>query len=408
MVTRHRAEPAARPAGSLPRLLLKRGRDRRARDGHLWIYAGEIDRAEGDPEPGGVVEITDNRGRFIGRGYYNPRSTLAVRVMTRRRDEAVDGALLRRRIARAVAWRRQHYDAGDVCRLVYSEGDWLPGLTVDRYGPWLSVQVGTLGMERMRDEVVQALLDAVHPRGIYEKSDLPSRAHEGLPPRTGPLWGEVPDEVELTIDGLRLVVPLKGGQKTGLFLDHRVNRRALQAHAKGRRVLDVFCNTGTFALSALQAGAGEAIGIENSAECLEGARRNAALNGLAERCRWIEGNAFDALRELERNGERFDLIVLDPPAFTKSAQAVEAALRGYKEINLRALRLAAPGAVVMTASCSYHLGPEDFLAVVRDAAADAGRDVTVLASSGQAPDHPINLAVPETRYLKTLLLAVRD
>jgi 23S rRNA (cytosine1962-C5)-methyltransferase len=408
VVTRQRAESAAREAGSPARLLLKRGRDRRARDGHLWIYAGEIDRAEGDPEPGGVVDIADSRGRFIGRGYYNPRSTIAARVMTRRRDEAVDGALLRRRIARAVAWRRRHYDAGDVCRLVFSEGDWLPGLTVDRYGPWLSVQVGTLGMERMRDEVVQALLDAVHPRGIYERSDLPSRAHEGLQPRTGILWGEVPDEAELTVDGLRLAVPLKGGQKTGLFLDHRANRRALQAHAKGCRVLDVFCNTGTFALSALQAGAREAIGIEISAECLAGARRNADLNGLSERCRWIEGNAFDALRELERGGESFELIVLDPPAFTKSAQAVEAAIRGYKEINLRALRLAAPAAVVMTASCSYHLGPEAFLEVVRDAAADAGRDVTVLASLGQAPDHPINLAVPESRYLKTLLLAVRE
>jgi len=407
-VTDSKADSPTRSGGTPARLRLKHGRDRRVRDGHLWIYAGEIDRVEGEPEPGAVVEIADTRGRFLGRGYYNPRSTIAARVMTRQRSEAVDGALLRRRIARAVAWRRQHYDAGDVCRLVFSEGDWLPGLTVDRYGSCLAVQIGTLGMERMRQEVVQALLDAVHPRGIYERSDLPVRAHEGLAPVSGTLWGEVPDTVEVVVDGLRLVVPLKEGQKTGLFLDHRLSRRALQAHARGRRALDVFCNAGSFALYALQAGAREAIGIEVASECLEVARRNAALNGLAERCRWIEANAFDAMRSLEGQGERFDLIVLDPPAFTKSAQAVEAARRGYKEINLRALRLAAPGAVILTASCSYHLGPEEFLEIVRDAAADAGRDVTVLAAGGQAPDHPINLAVPETRYLKTLILAVRD
>jgi 23S rRNA (cytosine1962-C5)-methyltransferase len=396
------------PRGTRARLLLKRGRDRRARDGHLWIYAGEIDRVEGDPEPGGTVEVADARGRFLGRGYYNPRSTIAARVMTRRRDEPLDGGLLRRRIARAVAWRRQHYDAGDVCRLVYSEGDWLPGLTVDRYGSWLTMQIGTLGMERLRGEIVEALKDAVHPRGIYERSDLPVRSHEGLAPAIGVLWGEVPDSVEVEVDGVRLAVSLKAGQKTGLFLDHRTSRRALRPHARGRRVLDVFCNTGTFALYALQAGAREAIGIDSASECLLGARRNAELNGFGERCRFIEANAFDALRDLEKQGERFDLVVLDPPAFTKSASALEAARRGYKEINLRALRLAAPSAVVLTASCSYHLGPEEFLEIVRDAAADAGRDVTVLAAGGQSPDHPVNLAVPETRYLKTLLLALRD
>jgi 23S rRNA (cytosine1962-C5)-methyltransferase len=396
------------PRGTRARLLLKRGRDRRARDGHLWIYAGEIDRVEGDPEPGGTVEVADARGRFLGRGYYNPRSTIAARVMTRRRDEPLDGGLLRRRIARAVAWRRQHYDAGDVCRLVYSEGDWLPGLTVDRYGSWLTMQIGTLGMERLRGEIVEALKDAVHPRGIYERSDLPVRSHEGLAPAIGVLWGEVPDSVEVEVDGVRLAVSLKAGQKTGLFLDHRTSRRALRPHARGRRVLDVFCNTGTFALYALQAGAREAIGIDSASECLLGARRNAELNGFGERCRFIEANAFDALRDLEKQGERFDLVVLDPPAFTKSASALEAARRGYKEINLRALRLAAPSAVVLTASCSYHLGPEEFLEIVRDAAADAGRYVTVLAAGGQSPDHPVNLAVPETRYLKTLLLALRD
>jgi len=402
------ADPPARPAAGAARLLLRRDRDRRIRAGHLWVYASEIDRVTGEAEPGGVVEIADHRGRFLGRGYYNPRSTIVARVMTHHRDEAVDAALLRRRIAQAVAWRRQVYERSDVCRLVFSEGDFLPGLTVDRYGSWLAVQIGTLGMERMRDEIVQALQDAVHPRGIYERSDLSVRAHEGLPPRRGPLRGDVPEAIEVTIDDLRFAVALHEGQKTGLYLDHRLNRRALIAHAPGRRVLDVFCNAGAFALYALRAGAREAVGIEIAPECVEAARRNAALNGVADRSRFIEGNAFDALRDLERRKERFDLIILDPPAFTKSARAVAAARRGYKEINLRALRLASPGAVLMTASCSFHLGTEEFLEIVRDAAADAGRAVTLLSLGGQAPDHPINLAVPETRYLKALLLALRD
>jgi 23S rRNA (cytosine1962-C5)-methyltransferase len=225
---------------------------------------------------------------------------------------------------------------------------------------------------------------------------------------TGLLAGEVPDEVTVTINGVQLIVPLKEGQKTGLYLDHRDTRRVVQSHAAGRRVLDVFCNAGAFALHALRGGAREAIGIESAPEALAAARRNAGLNGFADRLRLIDGNAFERLRELEKAGERFDLVVLDPPAFTKSVKSVPGARRGYKEINLRALRLASPGGLVMTASCSYHLGPEEFLDVVREAAVDAGRPVTLIAAGGQAPDHPVNLGVPETRYLKTALLAVRD
>jgi 23S rRNA (cytosine1962-C5)-methyltransferase len=397
--------PTSKTTGSV---FLKAGRDRRVRAGHLWVYKGEIGRTSGECAAGSVVSVLDPRGRFLGRGHFNPASTITVRLLTRRPDETVDAALIRRRIAAAVAYRRRFYEAGDTCRLVFSEGDWLPGLVVDRYGSWLAVQFGTLGMDRMREAVVAALQDAVHPRGIYERSDLPSRVHEGLPPVTGLLAGEVPDEITVTVDGVQLVVSLKEGQKTGLFLDHRDTRRVVQAHAAGRRVLDVFCNAGAFALHALAGGAREAVGIESAPEALAAARRNADLNGRTGALRLIEGNAFDRLRELEKAGERFDLVVLDPPAFTKSAQSVAAARRGYKEINLRALRLATPGGLVMSASCSYHLSAEEFLEVVRDAAADAGRPVTLVALGGQAPDHPINLGVPETRYLKTALLAVRD
>jgi 23S rRNA (cytosine1962-C5)-methyltransferase len=389
------------------RVVLRKGRDRRARSGHLWIYASEIERADSGLEPGATADVVDHRGRFIARGYYNPASTIALRVMTRDRRESLDGTLLRRRLAAALAHRRLFYPAGESCRLVFGEGDLLPGLTVDRYGPCLAVQISTLGIDRLRDQVVAALQDALHPRGMFERSDLPVRAHEGLEPRTGLLAGEVPGSVEVGLDDLRFTVPLQGGQKTGLYLDHRFNRRALQAFAPGRRVLDVFCNSGSFALYALRAGAVSATGIEISPDCLALARDNAALNGLSDRCSWMEGNAFDLLKEIDRTGERFDLLVLDPPAFTKSPRSVEAARRGYKEVNLRALRIAAPGAVLFTSSCSYHLGPEDFLEVVRGAAADAGREVTLVELRGQAPDHPVNLAVPETRYLKGAILLVR-
>jgi len=390
------------------RVVLRKGRERRVKAGHLWVYAGEIERTDEGLVPGAPVSVVDHRGRFLAGGYYNPASSITVRLLSRAKDEAIDGALLRRRIAEAVAYRRRFYPSGESCRLVFSEGDLLPGLTVDRYGPFLAVQIATLGMDRLRDEVTSALQDAVHPRGIYERSDLPARAREGLEARTALLSGEVPDEIPVEVDELRFIVRLRTGQKTGLYLDQRLNRRALQAHARGRRVLDVFCNTGSFGLYALRAGAERCTGIEISAECLDLARRNAELNGFADRCDWIEGNAFDHLKALDRRGERFGLVVLDPPAFTKSAGATGAAIRGYKEINLRAFRLAAPGGMVATSSCSYHLGPEEFVQVVREAAADAGRDVTLVELRGQAPDHPVNLSVPETRYLKFALLALRN
>ena len=401
-------QPASSPAPAGGRVVLRRGRDARARAGHLWVYAGEIERVLGDPEPGSAVQVVDARGEFLGGGYYNPASTIAVRLMTRDPDEAFGPDLLRRRIEAALDYRDRIGLSGEAMRLVSSDGDNLPGLTVDRYRDQLVVQIGTLGIDRLRPDLTTILAELLSPRGIYERSDLPTRSHEGLAPVTGVLHGDVPETVEVEMDGIRLEAPIRSGQKTGLFLDHRSNRAAVGLFARGRRVLDVFCNTGGFGLSALKGGATEATLVDSSAEALAAAKRNAERNGVAERAHCVERNAFDLLKELDRQGERFDLVVLDPPAFTKSRDSVDAARRGYKEINLRALRLASSGGIVVTASCSYHISPEAFLDILVDAAADAGREVTLLSFGGQGPDHPVNLAMPETRYLKCAFLMLRD
>jgi len=389
------------------RVVLRRGRDARARAGHLWVYAGEIERILGEPAPGSPVDVVDARGEYLGTGYYNPASNIAVRLVAYAPGVVFGPDLLKARIEAALAYRERLGLTGEALRLVSSDGDGIPGLTVDRYGDQLVVQIGTLGLDRLRADLTAILVDLIQPRGIFERSDLPTRTHEGLGPVTGVLHGEVPDVVEVEVDGVRLEAPIRSGQKTGLFLDHRQNRREVQALADGRRVLDVFCNSGGFALAALRGGAREALGIDSSAEALAAAARNAARNGVAARARFVEGNAFDLLKKMERSGERFDLVVLDPPAFTKSRDSVEAARRGYKEINLRALRLASPGGIVVTASCSYHIAPEAFLDILVDAAADAGREVTLLSYAGQGADHPVNLAMPETRYLKCAFLVVR-
>lgn len=382
-------------------VILKPGKEERLAGGHLWIYAGEIRSVDGSAEGGDIVDVRAADRSFLGRGYINPRSTIAVRLLTRRR-EVIDERFFRGRLEAALALRRRVVTRTTASRLVYSEGDGLPGLIVDCYGDLLVMQVLTLGMARQEGLIVRLLQDLVQPTAIYARNDAPVRRLEGLPLEAGFLAGEGPLLREIEEAGLRFRVDVAGGQKTGFFLDQRENRTAVEGYAGGE-VLDAFCYTGGFAMHAARAG-GSVVGLEVSAEALAAAEVHGRLNGLTDRCVFQEVNAFDALRALAREGPRFDMVILDPPAFAKSKAALPKAAAGYKEINLRALKVLRPGGILVSCSCSAHVSEDVLLAIVAEAAADARRQVRLLEARTQARDHPMHPGMPETRYLKCLIL----
>jgi 23S rRNA (cytosine1962-C5)-methyltransferase len=379
-------------------LRLKRGHDR-ARV-HPWIFKGDVADLTG-AEPGCAVTVVDSGGRFVGRGLFNPRPGLCCRVVTWR-DEPLDDALWRARIAAAVARRATRTGA---TRLVWSEADELPGLVADRYGPVVVVQCLTLGMARRRAALVAALRTVLGDVAVFSADDPASAALEGFVATAG--WvDERPGPPSVVVDegAARLLVRLGAGHKTGLYLDQTDNRLRIGALAAGRTVLDAFAYTAGFACHALSGGATRAICIESSKEALADAVDNLSLNGVAERAEVRDDNAFDALRALDRGGQRFGLVILDPPPFARTRTALSGALRGYKEINLRAARLLEPGGILATFSCSYHVSDTVFEDTVRSAAGDAGVRLRLLGALSQSADHPALLTVPETRYLKGLLL----
>ena len=378
-------------------LRLKRGRDRAL--AHPWIFKGDVADVS-DVAPGSVVTVVDSAGRFVGRGFYNPRPALCCRILTRD-DESIDRGFFRRRIADAIARRDP---AAEVARLVWSEGDGLPGLVVDRYGPVVVVQCLTLGMTRVRDAIVTAILGAVGDVATFARDDDVAASLEGFEPTRGWLGAAGPDHVVVAEGAVKLRVAFGGGQKTGLYLDQAENRKRIGPLAAGRTVLDAFAYTAAFTCHALAGGGESAVCIESSPEAVAGARANLDANGFLPRVEIVPANVFDELRRLDHERRRFGLIVLDPPPFARSRAAVDAAARGYKEINLRAMRLLEPGGVLATFSCSHHVSEELFTDICRDAAADAGIELRVLHALTQAPDHPTLLGVPETRYLKGLLL----
>lgn len=389
----------------LTQFILARGRERRVQSRHPWVYRSEVAEVNGAFEPGDMVDVVDSRGRFLARGYANPRSEIVVRVLTHS-QEAVDRDFFARRLSDALAYRKRIMPDEESFRLVFSEGDLLPGLIVDKYGEYLVLQFLTLGMEARRVMVIELLDGLLHPAGMYDRSDVGSRRLEGLEEHAGNIAGHVPQVITIRESGLKFIVDVHGGQKTGFFLDQKENRRLVGPLSKGARVLDAFCHSGTFALSAAQGGAREVVGLDISADALALARENADLNGYLDICRFVTANAFDYLRETEKARERFDVVILDPPAFTKTRDALPGAIRGYKEINLRAFKILNPGGFLLTCSCSHHMDPELFRKVVEEAAADAKKTVRLVTRGSQAKDHPILGGVKETEYLKALLYQV--
>jgi 23S rRNA (cytosine1962-C5)-methyltransferase len=382
-------------------LRLKRGHEARARI-HPWIFKGDVADVSPAP-PGSVVTVVDTGGHFVGRGLYNPRPALCCRLLTHQ-DEPVDSAFLERRVTEALARRSAGGLPPTLGRLVWSEADGLPGFVADRYGPVLVIQCLTLGMAARRRELVSALR-AVGGRAPVFATDDPGPARlEGFEPLRGWLDEVGPERVVVEEGAVRFGVTFGAGQKTGLYLDQRENRARVGPLGHGREVLDAFCYTAGFACHALVAGARRAICVESSPEAITAARQNLALNGVASRAEIVADNAFDELRRLQRAGARFGLVVLDPPPFARGREALDAAARGYKEINLRAMRVLEPGGWLATFSCSHHVSPGLFEEICRDAAGDAGVSLRVVAALGQAADHPVILTIPETRYLTGLLL----
>jgi len=371
---------------------------------HPWVYRSDVVGADDIP-PGALVRVQDPRGKFLGTALYSSSSQIAIRMISHGSVDDLPG-LVAERIRAAIAYRKELVSNADAYRIVFSEADFLPGLIVDRYNDVISLQVLTQAMDAasVRDAILQTLRDQLQPAGIVERVEARIRELEQLPPRqSGLLWGEK-SSTEYRMNGVGFYYEGLEGQKTGAFLDQRENYAAAAQYAHGE-ALDAFCYQGGFALH-VAAKCSSVTGVDSSRPALEMADKNAALNG--RDLEWIEGNAFDLLREYAAANRRYDTIVLDPPAFAKTKHDLEKALRGYKELNLRAMKMLRPGGILVTCSCSFHVGAAEFHKVVADAAQDAHKDLRVIENRGAAKDHPILLNVPETSYLQCLILSVSD
>ncbi len=376
---------------------------------HPWIFSGAIARVTGDPEPGAEVDVLDSGGSFLGRGLFNPHSQIRVRLYTAV-DEPLDSAFFARRIATAVALRRDMLGLDDVdgaCRLVFSEGDGLSGLTVDRYGRQLVVQLTGLGIGERLDGVLSALESLVEPDGIMLRTEKGMAEEEGLRVQDGPLRGRTPEEpVEIVEGSLRFSVDLRTGQKTGFYLDQRANRTRAAAYAPGRSVADVCSYSGGFSIATAAAGAARVTAVDSSASALELVRENAERNGVGALVEPVRANAFEWLGAQAEAGRTFDMVVLDPPRFARSQRGVKSALRAYERLNALALGCVAPGGVLVTFSCSGRVAEADFQGAVARAATDCGRDVRILERLSQAADHPVATTCPQSAYLKGFVCSV--
>lgn len=454
----------------LASVVLQKGRRKRLEQGHPWIYKNEIEKVEGNPAPGSLVQVLNHQGRYLATGYYNPASQITVRAVSYRDIETMDKAFFAERFLGCLKHRERFLKEGDAYRLVYGEADFLPGLIVDRFGDVLVIQLLTLGMDVRRKEIVDALVEVVNPKGIYERSDVSVRELEGLEQIKGPVYGECPRYVTVTENGLLVRVDIEEGQKTGYFFDQRENRASIEPlmtgwgersgirlqeveeegqtaerpvnksgkvvtfpYWDGATVLECFSHTGSFTLHACKYGAKKVTCLDISQHAIDSARENVELNGFGDRVEFVVDDAFQYLRSqvkgLEERqkravsstdkvdtsqkmtaggGRTWDVVILDPPAFAKTKSAVKGACRGYKDINLHGMKLVNEGGYLVTASCSYHMRPDLFLETIQEAAADAGKILRLVEWRAAGKDHPQILGVDEGHYLKFAIFEVRS
>ncbi|MCL6456651.1 MAG: class I SAM-dependent rRNA methyltransferase [Gorillibacterium sp.] len=451
-------------------IYLRRDRKKRLEEGHPWVYGNEVERVDDEPQPGDIVAVYNHLGRYLASGYYNPKSQIVVRVIGYKEEITMDQAYFIERFRNCLEHRRRFLPDADSCRMVYGEADFLPGLIVDKFTGILVVQILTLGMDQRRADIIAALVDVFQPEGIYERSDVSVRELEGLESVTGLLYGDCPERVLMTENGLQIEVDIREGQKTGYFFDQRENRASIEPLMKGwgarsgihlaeleiegelkkvpvnlsgkqvtfpywdgATVLECFAHTGSFTLHACRYGAKKVTCLDVSEHAIESARRNVELNGFADRVEYVVADAFEYLRRQvsgsdERKGRAtgsgskkvdtskpmttkgltWDVVILDPPAFAKSRGAVEGACRGYKDINLQGMKLVNEGGYLVTASCSYHVKAEQFLEAIHDAAVDAGKVLRLVEFRSAGRDHPQILGVDEGNYLKFAVFEVRS
>ena len=391
---------------------LKKGEGRSMKAGGPWVYDNEVERIEGEPLDGDVVSVHDYNGFCLGKGFLNRRSKLRVRMLTRNRNQEIDEDFLRMRVENAWEYRKKVVDTGS-CRVIFGEADFLPGLVVDKFSDVLVVQSLALGMDRYKSFILETLKelmakDGISIRGIYERSDAKVREQEGMPRVKGFLSAPFDTKVEIVENGVRYFVDVAEGQKTGFFLDQKYNRKAIQHLCKDAKVLDCFTHTGSFALNAGYGGAKEVTGVDASELAVEQAILNSKLNGMEDRVKFICRDVFELLPELEEKGEKFDVVILDPPAFTKSRNSVKNAVKGYREINLRAMKLVRDGGFLATCSCSHFMTYELFTQTIHQAARNVHKRLRQVEYRTQAPDHPILWAAEESYYLKFYVFQVVD
>jgi 23S rRNA (cytosine1962-C5)-methyltransferase len=398
--------PKGEPTG---KVIVKPEREDAVKRRHPWLFSGSVAKIEGKVQPGDIVDVVSQDGTWLARGFVNPQSEVPVRIATWKSDERLDEEWLWNRLQQA--WQRRKQlgipDQTDAFRLVYAESDFLPGVIADCYADFVVVQIYTPAMDKWRDLLADFLMELLKPKGVFERSDFDTRLREKLLPRVGPIKGEPPPErVTIIEHGLKFLVDVWRGHKTGFYLDQRENRLRSEPYLKGERVLNAFSYTGSFAVYALRAGANHVINLDTSAEALRLAEENAAINGFAGAVQSLEGNAFQVLRKFRDEGEQFDAIILDPPRFAPTKATVPNALRGYKDINWLAMRLLKPGGFLVTFSCSGMVSPEMFQQVLFEAALDAKREVLIIERLSQSRDHPILLNFPESEYLKGFVCLV--